>query len=357
LLFAAAALAQHPAPEVQTKIQQGLRALEQSNFQVAEQHFSQVLAVDPGMVEVRANLGLAYYADHKYDAAVEAFQRALKQDPALRTAQTFLPLSLAALDRCEEAMPGLRREFTSNPDVKLRRILGLSLQRCLIQTGKQADADQVTHQLLASYPDDVDVLYEAGQMYGKLSSEIYLRLLKAAPHSARGYQVMGQVAASEGNWQKAIDAYRQAIRLDPTLSGLHLDLALQLLLHAPDADAWKEALQQLNAELRINPVSAEAEYEIAEIYRKHDRPDQAVAAFHQALRLRPSFVDARLGLAKVLRQRDQKQEALAVLEPAREFAPQDAAVHFLLAQLYHDLGRATDAQREETIFKRLQPSP
>lgn len=346
--------AQQSNPEIQAEIQRGVQALEQGNFSAAEQHFSQVLITDPNQVEVRANLGLAYYVDRKYSEAVDAFQLVLKQSPSVRTAQTFLPLALAAVERCEEAIPGLRKEFSSNPDLKLRRVLGLSLQRCLLQSGKQAEADQAMQELLAKYPDDVDVLYEAGQMYAKLSSQIYLRLMKIAPHSARGFQVMGLVAASEGNWQKAVDAYRQAIRLDPNIPGLHLDLAVQLLLHSPDPNAWEQALLELNKELKIHPASAETYYEVGEVYRKHDQPEKAIAALREAVRLRPGLVEARLGLAKTLRQQNQKQEALAVLEPAREAEPDNTAVHFLLAQLYHDLSRPSDARREEEAFRKLQ---
>jgi tetratricopeptide (TPR) repeat protein len=342
------------SPATQAEVRAGIEELQRSNFRAAEQHFLKALEIDPSLAEVRANLGLAYYADHRYAEAIEQFQRALKANPSLQTARSFLPLSLAAVDRCQEAQAGLEREFSANPDFKLRRVIGLSLQRCLIQTGQQAEADQVTQKLLAQYPDDLDVLYEAGQMYGKLSSEIYLRLMKLAPHSARGYQVMGQVAAADGNWQKAVDAYRQAIRLDPTLPEVHLALAIQLLLHSPDPDAWKQALDELNAELKINPNSADARYEMGEVYRKHQEPERAIAAFRQALALRPGFVEARLELAKALRQAGRKQEALAALEPVRN--SDEAAVHFLLAQLYRDLGRTSDAEREEGLFKRLQPA-
>ena len=354
LLMTTASLAQQANPEIQVEIQQGVQALEQGNFSTAERHFSHVLKTDPNQVEVRAHLGLAYYADRKYSEAVEAFRLVLKQNPSVRTAQTFLPLALAALDQCEQAIPGLSKEFSSNPDLKLRRVLGLSLQRCLLQSGKQAEADQAMQELLAKYSDDIDVLYEAGQMYAKLSSQIYLRLMKIAPHSARGFQVMGQVAASEGNWEKAVDAYRQAIRLDPNVPGVHLDLAVQLLLHSPDPNAWEQALVELNKELEINPASAEAQYEVGEVYRKHDQPEKAKAAFRAALRLRPGLVEARLGLAKALRQQNQKQEALAALEPARETAPDNAAVRFLLAQLYRDLSRTADSKREEEAFRKLQ---
>src|SRR5207245_1246889 len=173
----------------------------------------------------------------------------------------FLPLSLAALNLCEDAIPGLRREFSANPDAKLRRVIGLGFERCLFDRGEQAEADQVAQKLLAQYPDDVDVLYEAGQMYAKLSSQIYLRLMKIAPHSPRGYQVTAEVSASEGNWQGAIDAYHRALKLDPGLPGAHLRVGMLLLQHSQEPNAWRQAVDELDAELKINPHSGEAEYE------------------------------------------------------------------------------------------------
>lgn len=341
-------------PSVQAEVQRGLEALEQSKFSVAEENFSRALAADPSLAEVRANLGLAYYADGKYPQAIEAFRGALKQSPSLQVPQTFLPLSLAAVNQCDDALAGLRREFDTNSDVKLRRILGLSLQRCLLKSDRQAEADQVTQALLAKYPDDVDVLYEAGQMYGKLSSQLYLHLMQVAPHTARGYQVMGEVSATQGNWKLAVDSFRQALKLEPSLPGLHLRIAVLLLEHSPDPEAWQQALDDLHAELRTNPASSQAEYEVGEIYRKHRDPEQAASAFRRALALDPGLVEARLSLAKLLHEQKQDQQALSVLEPARDAAPPNAAVHFVLAQIYRGLGRVDDARKEQAIFERLQ---
>ncbi len=356
LVGVSATLAQQPAINVQAEVQKGIEALQEGKPNEAEIYFERALKADPHQPEVRANLGLAYYVDKKYEAAVDAFEQALKQKSSLTTAQAFLPLSLAALGRCQEASPGLQREFASQPDLKLRRVIGLSLQRCYVQTGQAPEADRITQQLVAQYPDDMDVLYEAGQWYGKQSSAMYLRLMKVAPHSARGYQVMGQVAASDGNWQQAVEAYRQAIQTDPMMPGVHLDLAVQLLLHSPDPDAWQEALRNLQAEIQISPSNPDPYYEIGEVYRKHDRPAEAEKAFRQALELRPTHVEARLGLAKVLREQNRKQEAVSVLEPATKMDPQNAGVHYLLAQLYRELGRLPQAQAEEAAFRRLQPS-
>lgn len=344
------------AGSVQTEVRQGMDALQQGDFAAAEAHLTRALKADPSQAEVRANLGIAYYADHKYPEAVEAFSQALKQNPSLQTAQAFLPLSLAGANRCAEATGGLRREFASNPDVKLKRVIGLSLQRCLLEAGQQSEADSVTEELLARYPDDVDVLYEAGQMYAKLSSSIYLRLMQVAPHTARGYQLMGEVSAAQDNWQGAVNSYREALKLEPGLPGVNLRLAVLMLEHQEHPDDWKEALALLNAELKINPENAEADYEIGETYRKHGQPDEAEPAFRKAIRLDSRFVDPRLGLAKVLREQHHPQDAIALLEPVRDNTPPNAAVHFLLSQLYLEVGRTEDAEREQGIFRQLQPA-
>jgi predicted Zn-dependent protease len=141
------------------------------------------------------------------------------------------------------------------------------------------------------------------------------------------------------------------------LQGPHLQIAILMLTHSQEPDAWRQALIELNEELKVDPTSAQAEYEMGEVYRKHAQLQQAVPAFYRALQLDPAAVPARLGLAKALRQLDRQQEALEALQPARDTAPDDPAVHFLLAQIYRDLGRAAEAQQEEAKFKKLQPAP
>lgn len=351
--LASVVFSQQPSPTIRTEVQQGLAALKSGDFSAAQQHFSAALKLDPSLTEVRANLGLAYYIDHQYDLAISEFKEALRLDSSLVTARSFLPLSQAARGDCPDAMTGLEREFASNPDPKLRRMLGLSLERCADQEGNRMEAVQITQKLLAAYPDDPDVLYAAGQLYGKLSSEIYLKLMKVAPNSPQSFQVMGSVAATDGNWKAALDAYRQALKLDPTLVGVHLQIAVLLLTHSTDADPWQQALTELQQELKVDPRSAQAEYEIGEVYRKHGQLDEAVTAFRQALEFNPSATPVRLGMAKALLQLGRKAEALSTLEPAAKTNPEDPSVHFLLAQIYRDLGRKSEAAQEEAEFKRL----
>lgn len=341
---------------VRQVVEQGNQALQHSQFTAAEAAFRKALGMAPDLTEVRANLGLAYYAGHQYAQAVKTFQRVAKEQPTLTTPRAFLPLSLASLGRCQEAIPGLRHEFTRYPDLQLRRVLGLSLQRCLEATGDQAGLAQVTGQLVGLYPNDVDVLYESGRIYGQISSELYLKILKLAPHSPRGYQLTAQVLASEGKWQEAIQSDRKALEMAPAMPGLHLQIATLLLTNSTDPHAWEQGEAELQKELQIAPDSAPAEYELGEVWRKHGQPQKAEQSLQAAIRLDPGFTGARLSLAKLLRQQKQSHQALAVLEPARTGDPNNPEVHFLRAQLYRDLGQPEQAQQEMRAFQQLQPA-
>src|SRR5215472_776705 len=123
--------AQCSSLSAQAEAQQGLAAFQRGDFPAAEQHLSAALKADPNLpnaAEVEANLGLVYYATQRYPQAAEAFQSALKRDPSLELAKGFLPVTQAAAGDCAHARAGLEREFASNSDAKLRRILGLSLE-------------------------------------------------------------------------------------------------------------------------------------------------------------------------------------------------------------------------------------
>lgn len=341
---------------VQTEVENGLAAMRKGDFSQAELRFSAALKANPDLADVRANLGLAYYADHQYSKAIPELQLALKQDPSLQSAKMMLPLSLAAANRCTEAEPGLAEVFSSASKAELRRMAGLNLQRCLTQQGKQIAANRITQQLLQKFPDDPDVLYEAGQFYGKLSSSIYRHLMRADPSSARAYQVQGDVADSIGNWKEAIVLYREALKVEPVLHDVHLKIAILLLGHSSNPSAWHEALQELRAELQVSPGSAKAEYEIGEVYRSHNQPENAIPALRRSIRSDPAAIPPRISLAKALRQTGHRQQALDVLKPAERVDPKDPSVHYLLAQIYREIGNTVLAARELATFKSLQES-
>src|SRR5215472_10578476 len=95
------------------------------------------------------------------------------------------------------------------------------------QLEKAATAVNVLRQVA---PENTDVLYTSFRIYSDLAGESMLTMAMVAPKSARMHQMMAQEMAREGNTDGAIAHYREAVKLDPHVPGLHFELAEALNL-------------------------------------------------------------------------------------------------------------------------------
>ena len=73
-----------------------------------------------------------------------------------------------------------------------------------------------------------------------------------APDSARMHQLMAHEAARQGNTDGAIAQYREALKIDPKIPGLHFELAEALSGSKQPYDR-EEVARQYKAALAANP--------------------------------------------------------------------------------------------------------
>lgn len=103
----------------------------------------------------------------------------------------------------------------------------------------------------------------------------------------------GRAQFSLGNVAGAIEAYRQALEIEPEFADVHLSLghAYLRLQKSPEAiKAFKEAT-------RINPEMEEAYYGLGLEYFRAGKMKDAAQAFKKAVNVRPSMAKAHYGLA------------------------------------------------------------
>ena len=84
------------------------------------------------------------------------------------------------------------------------------------------------------------------------------------------------------------------------------------------------------------------------------RPDEALRLIREVLSARPGFADARYLAGKILLEKDAPAEAVEQLEAAARLAPDEANVHYQLAQAYQKLGRADAARKEFETVRQLK---
>src|SRR4030095_3790917 len=123
------------------------------------------------------------------------------------------------------------------------------------------------------------------------------------------------------------------------LPGIHFRLG-RLLLSKPNPppDIAEQARKEFEAELKIDPTNAEAEYVLGELARQAQQWDEAVEHFSRASKLDTSFVDAFLGLGQSLIATKKFTEAIPPLEMAAKLEPANPGAHYNLATAYSRAG-------------------
>jgi len=112
-----------------------------------------------------------------------------------------------------------------------------------------------------------------------LATAAYLQLYRADSNAHRMHQLMGDLEAAKGNDGKAIEEYRAAIALKPSLPNLHYSLGHLL---------WKdlkvpEARVELETELALNPRHAGALNDLGNTYLLEHQPNKALPYLERAL--------------------------------------------------------------------------
>lgn len=108
----------------------------------------------------------------------------------------------------------------------------------------------------------------------------------------------------------AMDAYAQAVELDPDFAAAHTNLG-SLYAEIDDLDAARDAF---DAALRADPQQPEAQANLAELALRQGDAELAIEGFRQVLRDSPEYAEAHYGLARALLSVGGKAQALAHLE-------------------------------------------
>ena len=356
VFFNAHLIAQSSADTVQRYAEQGQRALAEGHYPEAEQAFEKLRTLQPGVAEIHANLGLIYFEERKYDQAVKALRQALKLKPALQRPETLLAMSLAESGRFEEALPGLEKGFRRSTDPDAKRMCGLELQRAYSSLKRDSKAGEVAMELNRLYPDDPEVLYQTGKIYGNLAFLTMEKLARDAPTSVWRHLAAAEAHESQGAYAQAIQEYNEVLRLEPNRPAVHYRIGRSLMgryWQRQSADDLSAAQKEFEKELQVDPENANAAYELGEMHRKSKRIDQAQRYFEQALEHYPDFAEAQLGLAAVLMAKNQPQEALPHAQHAATVDPENEVCWFRLAQIQRELHNPAEQEKALGEYRRL----
>jgi tetratricopeptide (TPR) repeat protein len=269
-------------------------------------------------------------------------QQSANANAANSTAGAEHAINLAATGNCREALPALKKVTPQNKDVKYRLLMATA--RCAMSLERTETAIDALLDLNRTFPHDPEALYISTHFYSELASRASQELAATAPNSAQAQQLEAEAYESHGDWDRAAAAYRKILERDPQRHGIHYQLGRIALSKAPPDE--EGAKTEFEAELKVDPYNASAEFMLGETARQAGQWDEAITRFSKATHDDVGFDEAYLALGMSLNSAGRFPDAIAPLETYVKREPDDPAGHYQLATAYARTGRKPDADKE-----------
>jgi tetratricopeptide (TPR) repeat protein len=248
-------------------------------------------------------------------------------------------------------MPVLKASVGKVTDPELKRQLGHAGVRCAMSYNQAGDAARFIEYLQHEFPHDPEVLFLAVHLYSDLSIRASQELLYTNPSSPQVHQLNAEALEAQGNWKGAISEYRTVLEREPDTPGIHFRIGRVILSEPENPQTMEDAKKEFEAELKINPNNAAAEYVLGEMARKNDQWPEAIAHFKKATESDNSLADAYVGLGRALLSAGQPAEAVIPLQHAARLQPDNPTTHYYASIALNRAGRKQDSAHETELYK------
>lgn len=275
-------------------------------------------------------------------------QKASTIDPVSAAKQS---LSFAEHGKCKEAVQLLRKSGPQAPYKELRLKAGVAAVQCALNRDETDTAVEAIQLLNREFPRDAEVLYVTTHAYSDLSTRASLQLARTSPNSYQAHEMNAEALEMQGKWDEALAEYNQILSHQPDLPGIHYRIGRIILSKPQTSTTVEDARKEFQAELKIDPKNAGAEYILGELSRQAQNWDDAIEHFMRAAKLDSNFADAFIGLGFSLNSAGRYSDAIPPLEAGVRLQPANPTGHYQLTVAYGKLGRTQDAQREMALFQ------
>lgn len=337
----------------------GQKALAAGNFGEARSNFERLAKLEPQMAEVHATLGAIYFKQREFDLAVREVRTAMKLKPGLPRLDSLLGLSLSEMDDFKEALPHLEKGFKQTADAEVRRMCGLQLLRAYSGLQRDSDAVETALSLNKLYPEDAEVLYHTGRIYGNFAYVVMMKLHDRAPNSVWMLQAQGEANEAQKDYDSAVIAFNHVLELEPHRPGIHYRLGriyMARFKSTSDRNDRDAAKREFMAEVEVNAGNGNALYELAQMAADDNNLDEAQRQFEDLVARYPDFEQAIVALGGIYLQKQNGGKAVGPLERATKLNEEDEVAWYRLAQAERAAGNREAAQKALEMFRKLHAS-
>ena len=162
---------------------------------------------------------------------------------------------------------------------------------------------------------------------------------------------LGKSLLDEGDLDKAIHQYSEALRINSSSVDAHINLAL---IYSKKNQNTK-AVFHFNKAIQFKPKNHALHNDLGVAYLKLSQPQQAIPHFKEAIKIKPDFMQAYLNLGDALAQQNRFEEAIDNYKAALQIQPDSADAHNKIGVAYARQGRLEEAIASFSETLRIKP--
>lgn len=167
--------------------------------------------------------------------------------------------------------------------------------------------------------------------------------------TAEYWSYRGIAYGDSGMYKESIEAFKEAIRINPNDATAHYNLAVsysKLGMH-------KEAIDACERAIGIKPDFAEAHYNLGIAYDNLGMYREAIDAYKQSIRIEPDYGNAHINIGSAYGELGMYRESIEAFKQAIRIKPDDANAHYNLGVSYFMVNDRGSALEEYKILKKL----
>lgn len=204
-------------------------------------------------------------------------------------------------------------------------------------------------EILRRNPAAAAVHYVIGVICGERGMQAFMRAKNSFPSSPQPALFEADMYASTGQYDRAVNAYKAVIRDFPDAQGIHFQLAG---LYRSRKD-YEPALAEYKQQERATPKDERVSEGISGCLRELRKYEEIYTLLRPVVAQTscPEWALVDFGMAAM--RHDRPDEALAAFERAKRLNPNNKTTRYNLYVLYKDLQQSLKAAAEKQAFERI----